>query len=190
MNWNILTGENVLLGAVDREKDAEVESIWSHDPAYMRLLSSGLARPFSISQMKQRYENIEKQMSEKGDSIYFAVRARSDNRLVGFLYYDWIGWSMGLGMLLVAIGAPERGKGYGRETLRLAVNYAFNEINLQKLAAWVPDANVRAVRFLERAGFQEEARRREASIWEGHRTDELVFGLKREDWLVKQQEEK
>ena len=190
MNWDFLIGDKVRLGAVDRKKDAAIESGWTHEAAYMRMVSYKLPRPLSISQMEKHYEHLEKRMGDKNDMIYFAVRALDDNRLLGFLQYDWIGWSLGMCTLRLAIGAPERGKGYGREALQLALAYAFDEINQHKVAAWVTAADDRAVRFLTQSGFQEEVRRREARMWQGQRTDELIFGLQRAEWLAVRQETK
>jgi RimJ/RimL family protein N-acetyltransferase len=189
MNWGILSGERLRLGAVDRKKDAEVESGWSHEAAYMHVVDPRLPRPFSASQMEKRYEDLEKQMGDRNNMVYFALRALDDNRLLGFLQYSWIGWSLGLGSLRLAIGAPERGNGYGREALQLGLTYAFDELNLQTVAAWVHAANERAVRLFTRAGFREDARRREALVWQGRRCDELVLGLQRSEWLLTRQEE-
>jgi RimJ/RimL family protein N-acetyltransferase len=126
-------------------------------------------------------------MGDQNTMIYFALRAISDNQLLGFLQYSWIGWALGICSLRLAIGAPERGKGYGREALQLGLAYAFNEINQHKVAVWVPAANGKAVRFFARAGFQEEVRRREACVWMGCRSDELILGMQRSEWLPAQE---
>jgi RimJ/RimL family protein N-acetyltransferase len=182
MNWDILEKEQVRLGAIKREEDAVVESGWTHDVDYMRVVMPELPRPLAASQMKKRYENLEKRMSESGNSVYFALRARQDDRLLGFLHFEWIYWATGACSLKLALGPAERNQGYGRAALELALNYAFYETNLHRVSAWVPADNSAAVRFFQRAGFQEEVRSRQAAVWAGQRYDLLGLGLLRSEW--------
>lgn len=121
-------------------------------------------------------------MGESRSSVYFTVRACQDDRLLGFLHFDWILWSTGMCTLQMAIGPEERSHGYGGAALALALNYAFNETNLHRVSAWVPDYNQGAVRFFQRAGFQEEARRRQAASLAGRRYDLLGLGLLGSEW--------
>ncbi len=56
MNVQLFEGERVRLAPHDPDKDAEVESGWTHDPEYMRLVSADLVRPLSPGQIKKKYE--------------------------------------------------------------------------------------------------------------------------------------
>lgn len=182
MNWDILENEQVRLGAIRREEDAPLESSWTHDVDYMRVVAPELPRPLAASQMQKRYENLEKRMSASGNSAYFSVRSRQDDRLLGFLHFEWIFWSTGGCTLKLALAPDERNRGYGRAALDLALNYAFFETNLHRVSAWVPAYNPDALRFFQRAGFQEEVRRRQAAIWAGRRYDLLGLGLLSQEW--------
>lgn len=182
MNWGILESEHVRLSGLRREEDARIESGWTHDVDYMRVVMPELPRPLAASQMKNYYENLEKRMSESRNSVYFTVRARRDDRLLGFVYLDWILWSTGTCSLKMALGLAERRQGYGSAALALALDYTFNEANLHRVSVWVPGYNPGAVRFFERAGFQEEVRRRQAAVWAGQRFDLLGLGLLGREW--------
>ena len=184
MNMQLFEGERVRLTPHDPEKDAEIESKWTHDPEYMRLLSADPVRPLSPGQIKKKYEEAGKDASRQSTNRFsFAVRTRADDRLIGFVRLERIEWNNGAGWLELGIGAAEdRGHGYGTEVLQLILRYAFDELNLHRLSASTFEYNTGALRFLERAGFAVEVRRRQALQREGRRWDDLFLGILREDW--------
>lgn len=84
---------------------------------------------------------------------------------------------------LGSLVAPDHhGEGYGTEAGRLAVEYAFTELLCHRLEARALAPNAAARRVLERIGFAEEGRKREAAVAEGEYVDEVVYGLLRSGW--------
>jgi len=181
MNTQLFEGKLVRLALPEPERDAEIESKWTHDAESMRLLSDAPVRPLSPVLIKKKYEEAEK---EKATNRYhLAIRTKADDRLVGFVKIENIEWNNGTGHLTLGIGDPnDRGKGYGREALALILRYAFAELNLYRLSATTFEYNERAQRFLEKAGFQLEVRRRQAVHRDSRRWDTLRYGLLREEW--------
>ena len=181
MNTQLFEGELVRLAPPEPERDAEIESKWTHDAEYMRLLSDAPVRPLSPVLIKKKYEEAEKEKAH--NRFHFAIRAKADNRLVGFVKIEGVEWNNGTGHLTLGIGDPnDRGKGYGREALALALRYAFAELNLYRLGATTFEYNERAQRLLDRAGFQLEVQRRQAVHRDGKRWDALKYGLLRGEW--------
>jgi len=175
--------ELICLAPIDPERDAEIEAKWTHDEANLRLLKAEIARPLSTAQVKKAYESIEKKVEEDKNLFYFTIRTRPDERLVGFAKLYAITWSHGTGMLQMGIGdAQDRKQGYGRQALSLLLRYAFDELNLYRLTALVPEYNRDALRFFEKAGFVIEVRRRQALNRDGRRWDLLHLGLLQEEW--------
>jgi RimJ/RimL family protein N-acetyltransferase len=175
--------ELICLAPIDPERDAEIEAKWTHDAEYLRLLKADIARPLSPAQVKKAYESIEKKVEEDKNLFYFTIRTRPDERLVGFAKLYAITWSHGTGMLQMGIGDPQdRKQGYGRQALSLLLRYAFDELNLYRLTALVPEYNRDALRFFEKAGFVIEVRRRQALNRDGRRWDLLHLGLLQEEW--------
>lgn len=169
------------LAPPDADKDAETESKWTHDPDYLRALSPDPAKPLSVPQIKKRHEAEAK---EQGNKLFrFALRTLAEDKLIGFTRLHRIEWNNGVAWLELGLAEPDcRGQGYGTEALRLIVNYAFNELNLYRLNLALPGYNAAAQRFLERAGFTVEVRRREAIHRDGQRWDLLWLGLLRDEW--------
>ena len=173
---------DIRLGPIDFEKDPEVESRWTHDLSYLRMLSRDLARPLSQAQLKKKYEGIEKGMEER-NLIYYTIRRKEDNELLGFIRLDWIEWTHGAATMKMAIGdASERGKGYGSQALRLFLYYAFEELNLYRLTVTLGEDNPRGVSFFNKFGFGEEVRRRKALLRDGQTYDLLMLGLLKDEW--------
>lgn len=183
MKFQFFEGERLQLAAPDAERDAEIESKWTHDPDYLRLLSADPARPLSPAQVKKRYEEAEKEAEKSHDAFHFAIRLRDGDRLIGFIRVFDILWSHGSGRLQLGIGDPaDRRRGYGREALRLVLRYAFDELNLHRLTAMTFEYNTAALAFLQQAGFQIEVRRRQAIQRDGRRWDAIMLGLLRDEW--------
>lgn len=179
----LFDGDLIRLGPIDHEKDPEIESRWTHDASYMRLMYLEPMRPLSVLQIKKQYEELEKQADEKRDIYPFRIRAREDDRLIGLAEIYWIGWSSAAAALRLGIGVPDdRCKGYGREALSMLLRYAFGELNLYRVGAILPEYNEAAQALFRKFGFVEEVRRREAIQRDGRRWDILHFGLLAEEW--------
>jgi len=173
----------ICLAPIDHDKDPEVELIWSHDTTYMRMLSPEPVRPLAPTQVKKKYESIEKQIDDNKNLFYFTIRMRSDDRLIGFARLYWIEWSNGTGNIQIGIGEPDaRGRGYGSEALQLLLHYAFMELNLHLVSLNVFEYNLRAIRSYEKAGFTVEGRAREFLNRDGRRWDMIFMGILREEW--------
>ncbi|MFZ5858466.1 MAG: GNAT family N-acetyltransferase [Chloroflexota bacterium] len=179
----LFEGQDVRLGPIDHEAHPDIESKWTHDAEFMRLMERKPVRPLSPAQVKKEYESIEKRMDEERNLFYFTVRARADDRLIGKALVQWIDWTNGNGWIQLGIGAAEdRRRGLGSQVMRLLLHFAFAELNLYRVSAGVPEYNEAAIHLLRTFGFVEEIRRREATDRDGRRWDTLTFGLLRSEW--------
>jgi RimJ/RimL family protein N-acetyltransferase len=191
MNFDapLFEGQLVRLSAIDPDHDAQIESRWTSDNDYLRMMGVDLVRPLSPAQVRKNYLDIEKEIDEKGDLFYFAVRrlpeadTNDPDELLGFVKVERIEWSHGVGALSLAIGDPvQRRKGFGSDVLRLILRYAFLELNLYRVSASVPAYNQAAIRLFGKASFKNEARQRESYHWAGKRWDKYYLGLLRGEW--------
>ena len=182
---SLFESEKVCLAPLDHEKDPEIISKWTHDASYLRLLGTAPALPASAALVKKQYEALEKEIEESHNLYHFTIRMREDERLIGFARIHWIEWANGSGNVQLGIGDPaDRRQGYGSAVLRMLMRFVFNELNLFRLGATVPEYNTGALRLFEKAGFTQEVRRRQALNRDGRRWDLLHMGLLREEWLA------
>ena len=184
---DILHGELVRLTAEEPEMLARLESQWSADSEYSRLLDWDPARRFSV---KSSQNWIEKQYENEANYA-FSIRTLDGDQVIGMIGLGDIRWTHR--DCFVGIGLGERqfwGKGYGTDAMRIILRYAFTELNLQRVSLDVFEYNQRGVRSYEKAGFVLEGRKRSFILREGRRWDVLYMGILREDWLKHEQDYK
>lgn len=176
-------GKLVRLSAIDPEALGKIFSRWSRDSEFKRLLDFDPARMHSTKATK---EWMEKHLEEKKDTFWFSIHSMDDDRLLGDIDLSVISWPDG--DAFVGLGIGERdfwGKGYGTDAMKLALRYAFLELNLRRVTLNVFEYNERAIRSYEKAGFQLEGRQRQVIQREGRRWDILYMGILREEWMEK-----
>lgn len=179
----LFEGKLIRLGPLDQEKDPEIEARWTHDPTFMRMMSTDPMRPLSVFQLKKKYEALEKEIDDDKNLFHFRIRTMADERLLGFGELREISWPNGCGQISLGIGATDdRRNGYGQEALSMLLRYAFSEINLYRLTAIIPEYNLPAQALFKKAGFSEEVRRRQALARDGRRWDAIHFGLLFDEW--------
>ena len=180
----LFEGKLVRLAPINHDIDPQVESRWTHDLAFLRSMDRKLAMPLSVAQVKKKYEAIEKEVDETKRLFHFTIRAKEDNRLLGYVRIEWIEWTHGTGSLRLGIGDPlVRNQGYGSDALQLILRFAFMELNLYRLSILVGEDNPDAMRFFTRFGFIEEVRRRKAIHRDGQEWDLVHLGILRDEWL-------
>ena len=179
----LFEGPDIRFGPIDHEKDPEIESRWTHDSEFMRLMETASARPMSPGMVKKQYEKLEKQIEEEKNLFHFMIRAKADDRLIGRAAIQRIEWTNGNGFLRFGIGAAEdRRKSYGTQALRMLLRFAFTELNLFRVTAIVPEYNEGAAALLQKFGFVQEVCRRKSLERDGRRWDLYVFGLLNDEW--------
>ena len=147
MNHKLFEDELICLANIEPDIDAEIESKWSHDTEYLQMLGAEPSRPLSAAQLKKRYESIEKKAEGSTRLFYFTIRKREDNCLVGFIRIEHMDWNHRTASLQLGIGnAADRGQGFGTQTLKLMLRYAFTELNLQRVTLNAFEYNPDAVR--------------------------------------------
>lgn len=179
----LFEAKDVRFGPIDYETHPDIESSWTHDAEFMRLMELKPIRPLSPAAVKKQYEALEKEMDEQKNLFYFTIRAREDDRLIGKAVIEYVDWSNGNAYLRLGIGEPgSRRKGYGSQALSLLLRYAFGELNLYRVTAVVPAYNAGAMRLFQKFGFVEEVRRRKALHRDGEFWDAIGFGLLNAEW--------
>lgn len=179
----LFESQDLRLGPIDHEKDPEIESRWTHDSEFIRLMDTDPARPLSAAMIKKQYEKLEKKVEEDKNLFHFMIRTKADDRLIGKAVVQWIEWTNGNAFLRLGIGAAEdRRKGYGTQALHMLLRFAFAELNLFRVSALVPEYNDGAIALLHRFGFVQEVCRRSALERDGRRWNLYAFGLLRHEW--------
>jgi RimJ/RimL family protein N-acetyltransferase len=178
----MLQGERVLLRAMTRDdlprlcafnNDVEVELAGGGDPPI----------PQSLERLQAEFDSEAAKGGRNGP--YFAIEA--DGQLIGqcvLFQFDDVAHTAMLG---IAIGDKAYwGRGYGREAIRLLLDYGFRLRNLRRIYLSVNGQNERAIRAYRACGFVEEGRLRQ-HVWSNGAYDDFVYmGVMRDEWTQKQ----
>ena len=186
---DLFRGELVRLTAEDPEPRAKIEVNWRRDSEYLRMLDTDPVSMISEKQLRtwleKRYEN-----GFKPDAHTFSVRTLAEDKLIGF-FGLWLDMFHNEAWIGIGIGEREFwGKGYGTDMMKLALQYAFTELNVYRVSLGLFEYNPRALRSYEKAGFRLEGRTRGDVLRDGKRGDSLWMGILREEWFAMQNGEK
>lgn len=180
---DILKGELVRLSAIDPQEFGKAISNWSRDSELGRYWD---ARQVSLRSAKSVSDHFEKELQETSPQEYnFTIRALDDDRLLGDLGF-FVTNNWGPRDAFIGLGIGDRtnwGKGFGTDAMKIALRFAFTELNLRRVTLNVFEYNPRAIRSYEKTGFQHEGRLRKALLREGKRWDMLYMGILRDDWM-------
>jgi RimJ/RimL family protein N-acetyltransferase len=165
----VLIGDAICLGPLLRN-DAPLLFNWRNTLAVAR--SNGPFRPIDQVGFDGWFN-----AGSDPTRVVFAIRLKPDLRLLGFVQLTDIRSAARSAELGIMIGAEEdRNKGYGQEAVRMALGYAWRDLNLQRVFLHVIGAHPAAVRAYGKAGFEIEGVMRRAAYGDGHYSDVTIMG--------------
>ncbi|MEP7200047.1 MAG: GNAT family protein [Chloroflexota bacterium] len=178
----MLNGEKVTLRALQRD---DLKRLWEFNNDVDVELAGGGDPP-----MPQSFARLEADFDEQArkggrDGAYFAVIA--DGQFIGQCglrqpdgTVDTTAQTFELG---IGIGDKDYwGKGYGRDAVRVLLDYAFRLRNAHKVWLRVNGTNERAIRAYRACGFVEEGRLRQHVWGDGQYVDLVYMGVLRDEW--------
>jgi RimJ/RimL family protein N-acetyltransferase len=112
---------------------------------------------------------------------HFAIE--TDGKYIGFCALYGLQNRHGNLELGITIGDRDYwGRGYGRDTIKLLLNYAFHYLGARRIALTTNVKNERAIRCYLACGFVEEGRPRKAVWIEGEYVDLVNMSILRDEW--------
>jgi RimJ/RimL family protein N-acetyltransferase len=172
----MLTGDRVVLRPIEQADLPRLHELIG-DFEVSVLSSPGPIGPVSLAEFEARYEKSE---PGKRDVFYFAIEV--DGELIGQAGLHDIAQFDRHCELGIGIGRDFWGKGFGQDTVRTLVDYAFEHLNMNRVELYVLADDPRAIGAYLKAGFVEEGRLRQKAWVRGEYHDELVMSVIREDW--------
>lgn len=151
---------------------------WLNDPEVSRYLETRF--------LPQTHEALQAYWQAHRDdpaSPWFAICLAGDGRHIGNIKLGPIQWLHRRADLSLFIG--DRGcwgQGYASEAIALLRDWAFSELDLQKLNAGIYAGNIGSRRAFEKCGFVLEGTLQQEVVSAGQRLDVWRLGLPRSDW--------
>jgi len=160
-------------------------SIDDIDRGWLEWINNDVSTKFLSTKKKQTKESLIRYLkgSLPPSSYMFAVCLQENDRYIGNARLgsiDYINNKCTYGRL---IGDKDvRGKGIGTEVLKLLAQYAFYNLNLNRIETGVIKNNIASIRSNEKAGFVSEGVLREAAFINNKYEDIIRFGMLRSDF--------
>lgn len=169
-------GTKVRLRPLERKHLAKCVE-WLNDPEVTETLA--ISEPMSMEEEQKWYEN---HLRDKSSKI-FAIETLKGEHIgnVGLHDIDTHNRKAELGIF---VGEKSLwGKGYGTEAVSLALELAFEGLNLNKVYLRAFITNVRAQRCYERAGFVKEGVLRQDNFKKGVYIDSFIYSVLAEEYF-------
>ncbi len=151
---------------------------WVNDPEVTRTLAIG-AR---VMDVRAEEVFIEKTDASAHD-VLFGIVVQETDQLIGSTGLDQIDFRNQRASFGIMVGEKSAwGKGYGTEATALVVQYAFEELHLNRVQLQVYEYNLRGIRVYEKVGFRREGVLRQEHVYDGRFWDTVVMAILREEW--------
>ncbi|MCA0457910.1 MAG: GNAT family N-acetyltransferase [Chloroflexi bacterium] len=169
-------GQNVLLRAVKRE---DMNRQWEFEnDAHLHFLDGGKPRPSTLDGLLAFYDNT---LSKgEGEEMNFSIEV--DAKYIGHCGLHNIDQTARSCELGIEIGDSDYwGKGYGREAVKLLLDYAFKHMHMNRVWLNTHSENERAIRCYRACGFVEEGRLRQHLWLNGRYVDRVIMGVLKDE---------
>lgn len=135
----------------------------------------------SMDKAREIIDNFQEAYDEK-EEITWGVVKKDDNKLIG---YCCLGdFEEGPRSCEIGYGFNREywNKGYGTEAVNVLVKYAFEEMNINRIAGTVTLGNDASIKLLKKCGFQQEGIFRQRTFMKGKFIDDVILAILMKDY--------
>ncbi len=170
--------KEVYLRGIQKEDFTEGLFYWANDQEITHYMYIGL-RPSIKEQMEKLY--LDTINNEK--EIVFAIVDKENDKAIGLVGLYQINYHVRSAEFRILIGDKTYwGKGIGTECAKAIIDYAFKNINLNKVWLGVSEENLGAVKSYEKSGFVFEGKLRKEIYRNNKYYDAIRMSILKEEW--------
>ena len=149
---------------------------WLADPEVTRWLGD-LEGPPTLEEEREWYDS----KRSDPDNVLWAIDG-PEGWLIGTIELRVTPRSRRAEMGVAIQDKTQWNQGYGTEAVRLALAYAFGDLELNRVGLTCDEENGRAIRCYEKCGFQREGLLRQHRLVEGNAGNTVLMAVLREEW--------
>jgi len=133
----------------------------------------------SVIHTRDTVQRHVKLFEESEDKLLFGIFLKDKKFHIGDISFSDINTEHGYGVIGIAIGRKEyMGNGYGKEAVRLLVDYGFNELGLRIIEATIYSNNLASQALFKKCGFKPEAvLKNHLKIGDCNYVDQIIVSL-------------
>lgn len=165
-----MVGNQVALGPLRSELYSAYYR-WEND--FLLTRTRGIApKPRAMEQVSANYADA----ATDKDEVWFTIYELATGRPIGVTWWHGINLRDRTAEYAIVIGEADcRSKGYGTETIRLMLDYAFTALGLHNVMLIASAFNLGGLRAYEKAGFREFGRRKQSYMMGGKLWDDIYM---------------
>ncbi len=173
----MIIGKRLYLRCLDKQDIYKVMN-WRNQPhVHENIFSFTFINSYQQEQWFEKYAQDSRQES-------FMIVLKETEEEIGVIGLSYIDYKNGTAVLNTMIGEKRYwGKGYATEASIYIINYAFNELNLNRITSFFYESNKAIINKNLKLGFKMEGKLRQLIFSKGKFQDVGVMGLLREDWV-------
>lgn len=171
--------EEITLRPVKTEDSALIADIFNNS-SHIKYMST------YVRCKEHTVHDVKKSIEESDPNYEHLFMIIKDGEAIGHAGIDEIDMNDKRGEIFFVILGNETGKGYGKKTVKLLLEYAFNQINLNSIFATATIINYPSLSVLEKSGFKKIGVRRDYNYIDGKYFDEVFFDITLNDYKLLQ----
>ncbi len=175
---SILEGEKVRLRPM-QDRDMPLFVQWLQDAEVRRWLAS-ITEPPTLEEQFDWYEG----RRSDPDSVLWSIETL-DGRLVGSVELRLAQHAQRAELGIAIQDKTMWSQGLGTDTVRLVMEYGFEDLELHRIELMTDEENVRGRRCYEKCGFIEEGLLREHRLIDGKFGNTIMMSVLRDEWLAR-----
>lgn len=162
-------------------EDVDVYHTWRNDVEVMRTTNPSM----DVYTWEDTNGFVNQIILHASSSKSYMIVDSQTNRPIGITSLIQIDLKNRNAECIIDIGEKEYwGKGYGREALKLLLDYAFLEMNLHRVSLRVFSFNEKAIKLYEKLGFKQEGISRQFLFREGQWHDLVHMGILQQEYIT------
>ena len=173
-----LKSERLLLRRITKGDVKEIFEIYS-DPEVARY-----DWYYPIESMDKALKIIEsfKDTYDDKEEFTWGVTRKGDNRIIGYCCLGDFQEGPRSCEIGYGFNRNQWNKGYGTEAVKMLVKFAFEQMNINRIAGTVTVGNEPSIKVLKKCGFQQEGIFRERTFMKGELVDDVILAILRKDY--------
>ena len=170
-----IVGKAIILRA-QRSDDAKYYAHWFNDPKVM--FQCGFTAAADEETEKQaiiRHNNSE-------DAVWYTITDQEGN-IIGEtgLLRMWPEWHC-TDLSIIIPDPAMQNKGYGTEAIRIMLDMAFDQYDMNRVAIGVVGQNTNALAFYKKIGFRQEGIQEQGYYYNGEYSNFVMMRILRQEW--------
>ena len=176
-----ITGNKVVLRTVE-EQDQEMLLNLIEDPEAAKV-TGGYPLPVSYDHQIKWFRSME----NSADSLYRIIAERENPRNgLGIIILSHENSECETGEIYIKLMKSVRGKGYGQDSVKALVGYAFREMGIGHIYSNILENNISSRRLFEKCGFKQEDMYKSNPEKEGYCRKVCIYGIREKDMQIEE----